>query len=68
MEITLVDFVSSEVEDEEEVGAKQGGDNHVGPTPPITTYDLSNIKRMSHQPLHQSYQYHIRKYPENFEA
>jgi hypothetical protein len=41
MEITQVDFVSSEVEDEEvedeeEVGAEQEGDNQIGPPPPIT--------------------------------
>jgi hypothetical protein len=38
MEITQVDFVSSEVEgedveDEEKIGAEQEGDNHVGPPP-----------------------------------
>jgi hypothetical protein len=45
MEITQVDFVSrqvedEELEDEEEVRAEQGGDNHVGPPPPITEDDF----------------------------
>jgi hypothetical protein len=49
MEITQVAFVSSKVEDEEEVGAEQEGDYHVVPPPPITKDDF--IKQKMDVPL-----------------
>jgi hypothetical protein len=49
MEITQVDFVSSEVDDdevenEEEVGIAQEGNFHVSPPPPITEDDFVELQ------------------------
>jgi hypothetical protein len=65
MKITQVDFVSSEVEDEEIADEEEVGDNHVGPPPPITKDDFIE-QQMDVPPQHQLSLYHIRKYLLNF--